>query len=254
MKLLMLTAALLMAAQSFAGEWKSDSEAGIVIQDGNSKAKNTYIKTTIKKESGSNTYTVEGSYLSAETTNVETDETNRSAEYSRFGLRYDRAYNAQFSSYVGALWEKDNFAGFRNRYSGDIGAKYIFIQGKENNFFGELGYRFRTEEEYLAGGLDGDDTESNFVRGYLEVSRKLNPTSNVKFWVEALYDMSESENFEARFEPSISVGLNDFFSTPEKAAVVSLKIGYLGRFDNMPAVDGLERLDSTLTTTLNVIY
>ena len=120
----------------------------------------------------------------------------------------------------------------------------------------ETGHRFRDQYafQFNPNGSDrGENTESQSARIYFEYGRNISKTSKFKFWVETLYDFQESENTEVNFEPSFDVAIGEFFSA-KKPARISLKVAYQGRFDNVPAQDGLERFDSIFSTTLKVLY
>lgn len=253
MKLLAVLAFVFTATSANAA-WETDSELGFVSQSGNTNQENTFFKTKATKEVGLNAYTLEGSYINT-TGEVQGATSNvRLAESVTGGLRYTRTVSEKLGLFAGGLWEKNHFAGFENRYSGDGGFKYRIMKTKNMSFSNETGYRYRKQFEYLPGDGQGPSTESNFARVYFEYNNKFTQTSIFKLWVETLYDVSDSENIEVNFEPSIDVSIGQLFSTEDKPAQVSLKLAYKGMFDNVPAAAGLERYDSIVSTTIKVLY
>lgn len=246
--IIFLAAIFLPFSTVHAGGWKSDTEAGMVVQNGNSKSNNVYTKTNLGKTAGKNTYTLIGEYISNEADGV------RTSEYSKAGARYDRSLNEKTSLFLAPFWEKDNFAGYEDRYASDLGAKYLVVKSDKFSLTTEFGYRYRNEYAYIRGDGRGESEDSNFGRVYFEASRKLTPTTSFKLWAEALYDFNEEENFESRFEPSIDIALGNIFGTKERPAQINLKIAYRGTFDNLPAVDTAKRFDSLFTTNLKILY
>jgi len=254
---LLVTVAFLLTTVCAQADWQTDTELGFVSQSGNTNQENTFFKTKATKEVGKNAYTLEGSYINTtgEVQGATTDV--RLAESMTAGLKYVRTVSEKLGVLGGFLWEKNHFQGFENRYSGDLGLKYTIMKNEKMSFFNETGYRYRKQFDYLPGDGQGDSTESNFARVYFEYRNKFSKTSLFKLWVETLYDVSDSENIEVNFEPSIDVAIGEMFSTAVKPAQVSLKLAYKGMFDNVPAGGAgtdLERYDSTVSTTIKVLY
>jgi putative salt-induced outer membrane protein len=246
--------ALVLTAASAQADWETDTELGFVSQSGNTNQENTFFKTKATKEVDKNAYTIEGSYINT-TGEVQVATTDvRLAESMTAGLRYVRTVSEKLGVLGGALWEKNHFQGFENRYSGDLGVKYTIMKTEDISFINETGYRYRKQFEYLPGDGQGPSTESDFARVYFEYKNKITKTSRFKLWVETLYDVSDSENIEVNFEPSIDVAIGEMFSTSVKPAQVSLKLAYKGMYDNVPAAAGLERYDSIVSTTIKVLY
>jgi len=250
----LVAAAFLLTTLTAQADWKTDSELGFVSQSGNTNQENTFFKTKATKEVGKNGYTIEGSYINTTGEAPGAAADVRLAESATAGLRYTRTVSEKLGVFGGFLWEKNHFAGFENRYSGDAGLKYTFMKNETMSFLNETGYRYRKQFEYLPGDGQGPSTESNFARVYFEYNNKFTKTTIFKLWVETLYDVSESENIEVNFEPSIDVAIGQLFSTEDKPAQVSLKLAYKGMYDNVPAAPGLERYDSIVSTTIKVLY
>ncbi len=247
----LIIASILCSSLAAHAEWKTESDLGFVSQSGNTKQENAVLKTKLTKESGKNSYTIHGEYINS------TGETNginaRLAESANAGLKYVRTVSDTLGVFGAALWEKNRFAGYENRYSGDLGFKYNIIKTESYSLFNESGYRYRSQFEWEPGDGHGPKTESHFARIYFEASKKISETSSLKLWVENLIDFEDSENYEVNFEPSIDVALGEFLSA-EKPARVSLKVAYKGMYDNVPAADGLKKFDSILSTGIKVVY
>ncbi len=250
-----LAIALIFAVSTAQAEWKTETDLGLVSQSGNTKQDNTLLKTKLTKESGKNAYTVHGQYINSAGTVTEngTSVDVRLAESAQAGLKFTRTVSDKLGVFSAALWEKNHFAGFENRYSGDLGLKYSFTKTETFYLFNETGYRYRAQYASVVGPGQGDKVEAHFGRVYFEMGKNLNATSKFKLWVETLVDSEDSENIEVNFEPSIDVAIGEFFSS-EKPARVSLKVAYKGMYDNVPAIDGLKKFDSILSTGIKVVY
>lgn len=236
------------------GSWTSDSEIGFVSQAGNTEQDNAFIKSALSKELGANEIKTNVEYINSSGKNQTTDTSSTLAESSLLKLQYIYGEKTALKPFASGLWERNRFAGFDNRYSGDVGLKYQFIKTETLKFSNETGYRYRAQYEYTVGPATGEKTESQFGRVYFGLEKKLNKTSNFKFFIEALYDFIEPDNIEMIFEPSIDVFLGEFFPNEVKPAQISLKVSYRGIYDNVPAQVGLAKYDSILSTGVKVIY
>ena len=259
MKLLACLALLLTTATANA-QWASDTEAGFVSQKGNTEQENVFFKLKLSRQIFTKyNLALEGGYITSSgdvATPTGGTENVTVAESHYVGGRLTRDFSEKFSVFSGTLYEKNRFAGYEDRISGDNGLKYIFNKSETQHFLSELGHRFRTQyatDENRNFNGRGDKTESQFARLYLEYAKQISETSRFKLWVETFYDFEDSDNLEMNFEPSIDLAIGQYFSA-KKPAKVSVKVAYLGMFDNVPAQDDFKRFDSTFTTSLKVLY
>lgn len=156
------------------------------------------------------------------------------------GLRYEHIINDKFSVFVGPGVEGDTFAGYVTRINADLGGKYTFFNtDKKNYFFNETGYRYSSEKRVPSAG--SISITSHYLRTYFELAHTLSESTFFKLWLELLPDLSNSSNFLMNFEPSFNVIMSNH---------LSLKLAYLGKFDNQPAVATNSKLDYTFTTAL----
>ena len=235
-------------------DWKTDSEIGYVSQSGNAEQQNAFIKTQLTDKFYYGELQLNGEYINS-SGEVDDGQNATLAESALAKLQYTYGKKDQrLSPFVSALWEKNRFAGFDNRYAGDAGVRYQIIDTKRFKLRNETGYRFRQQFAATIGDETGEETDSQFGRVYFGLERVVTKTASVKFFVETLYDFIDSENIEVTFEPSFNVAVGEFFSTEERPAQVSINLSYRGIFDNVPAQEGLERFDSILSTGLKVIY
>lgn len=208
-----------------------ESEVGVVIIGGNSKASTYNAKQMTGYRFGKNELTATTSIL------LGTAASNITTRYWTAGIRYDRYINDRLSLFAASLWEGDTFSGYEYRINMDLGAKYYWIQAGDNDYaFNELGYRYRNEHT-----IDASVIISHFARVYTEAAKSINDRVFAKIYVEILPDLADTENYQVNFEPSLRVSLS---------SALALKLAYQGRFDNKPAVSGLEKFDYKYSTAL----
>lgn len=236
MKNLILAVLILIPAAAVADEapsaWSHESEAAIVTVGGNTKSESYSAKqkTTYKKEE--NSYTLAGRYLQSKAASVETA---RSWDAS---LRYERELTGHWSAFVQQGAESDPYAGYVQRDSTDLGAKYYFIKNeKVENLFAEAGVRSTTT---IPPGAAASES-TNGGRLFVQYDKQATEAVFVKFWVEYIPDFKTPEAWLLNYEPSMSVMMSEIFS---------LKVSYLVKHHDLRASPADEKDDTTFTTSL----
>lgn len=214
-------------------KFSNQSELGVVLAGGNTKSSTVNLKQKSEYVWDKNTLRGEGGLLYGKAN----DEVNARNWFA--GLRYERELSERFSLFAGVLYQVDTFAGFDNRKSIDLGGKYFFIKEEGHYFFNETGYRY-TDENRVAGSSPASLT-SHILRLYAEWGRNIFESTKVKFWVEYLPDFANTSNYRLNFEPSLQTVMSGTFS---------LKIAYLGKYQNVPSTAGNVQFDYTYTTSL----
>lgn len=224
---LLLSTSFAMAEEvkPFAGE----AEAGAVVVSGNTKSESYAARGKLTYTHDKNIYSGYGRYIETTANGV------KSAKNWELGARYERALTDYLSVFAGQKAESDYFAGYVQRDSTDIGAKYYFIKEDNRTWTGEAGYRYM---KTLA--ITGDETFDNLGRLYTEYNQKLRDGLSFRYWAEYLPNFTEQDAYLANTEASINVMLNSVFS---------LKFAYLLQYQNVPPITG-ERTDTTTTMTL----
>jgi putative salt-induced outer membrane protein len=215
---------------AFAVEIKNESEAGVSVANGNTKAKTYNLKQESSFVFDENTLKLQARYLNAYSNNVE------SARYILGALRYERALSERVSLIAGQGYESDKFAGYDFRHNSDIGAKYNIVKEEKFYWFLEAGYRYTNEKR-----LDGSHVYSNSLRGYTETEKKWNENVSTKYYIEYVPSLDESKDYLINTELSLSAALDSTFS---------IKSSYLVRYDHLPAPGTSTRTDTLLSTAL----
>ena len=151
------------------------------------------------------------------------------------GLRYERNLSEDLSALAGELVESNIFAGYRQRYSTDLGGKYHFLNGGGWNGSGEAGYRYTLENR------ESSQTFDNYLRFYAELARALAADVSAKLWAEYLPNLTHSDDYQFNSELSVSAALSSIFS---------LKTAYLMKYRGVPTGVLGEKTDSTFTAAL----
>jgi putative salt-induced outer membrane protein YdiY len=232
MRILLFPAFLLIFPASLnASEVSHESEAGVVIANGNSHTESYSVKTKTEWKHGPDTYSLGGHFLRATANKVE------SAENWMITLRYEHAFTEPLSGFLAQSVEGDIFAGIKQRYNSDAGAKYhLFRLERDFLWFGEGGYRF-TREHSTRG------TKESFhkLRILTEAEKYWNEMVSTKLWVEYLPNLTKARSWLLNSELSLNAALSSIFS---------VKTGILLRYNNTPPVATTQKADTTFTTAL----
>lgn len=218
---------LVFSSVSFA-QITNESELGFASANGNTKTKSYNIKQLNSYTFDKNVLSFKSRYLNASSNGEET------ARIFSAGLRYDRELSLKTKAFAGETYETDKFAGIRARYITDAGGKYSYIETEETKFFSELGYRFMKENRF-----EGSSINSSYIRFYNEWENKWNKNFTTRYWLELLPNLSNSKDYQANTEISLSAILTEMFS---------MKSSFLIRYDHAPA-PGVEYKSDTLFST-----
>ncbi|MFY7992577.1 MAG: DUF481 domain-containing protein [Bacteriovoracaceae bacterium] len=230
MKLLISLVLLSLPIISWA-QFKNESEFSTVATGGNSEVETYLAKTSSDYAWDMNAIKLGGHYTYGESSNTV------SARDWDVNTKYDRFLTERFALTFGQLTEGYRFQGIKARYNADAGVKYFWLKSDAKNFFSELGYRYTIEDRYSPD----ENQYSNKARAYAEWNHKYSETFQYKFWAEYVPNFSQSKDYLAIYEASLTSILTSMFS---------LKVAYRGMYDNVPGIAGNKNYDYTYTTSL----
>ena len=231
MRMFILFTLLLGSFSAFA-EFKNESELGYIQTGGNSQVATTNAKTTNWYDINKNNFRFGGHYIYGESSTAGVTARNWSANG-----RYEREVKPKLSLTIGEVIEGNRFTGIKTRYNSDIGIKYFYIKEDNETFFTELGYRYTIEDRYSPT----ENQYDNKGRFYNEYARKPSETFQYRIWLEVIPNFTVTEDYLVNGEASITSILNSVFS---------LKVAYLGMYDNKPATSSMKMYDYFITTSL----
>ena len=208
----------------------NDSELGVVLTSGNSRAQSINFKQDDQYTWALDKVLGSYRYLSNSSNGTET------ARVWDGSLRYERALSDSISAYVAESLEGDPYSGYDRRSNSDIGGKYAILKTNTLIWNGELGYRYTAESRTTPPNL-----YSNFGRAYTELSQDWTPTSSTKLWVEYLPNFSHPKSYLLNSEIS---------ATSVLTTIISIKLAYLLKYNAAPAVGISQKADTFFTTSL----
>lgn len=230
MKLIALVGALALTSINVAfAQYSNESELTMIMNGGNTEQETWNAKTGNTYVKDKNTYKAGGHYSYGKA-----DEELNTRNWD-LNIRYERALSAKWSAFAAAQRESDFFASLDYRWNYDLGGIYNFFKTDKHKLHAEAGYR-RTLEADLAGRK----TNGSKLRLFSEYTRQHSESMFFKLWVEALPNISESDDWQINFEPSLNLTMSKMFT---------LKVAYLHKYDNEPAL-GTKNSDYQYTTAL----
>ncbi len=213
--------------------FSNESDGGVSVASGNSSTQSYHVNQRNAYQWDNNIGKFEGQYLQTSSNDIE------SARYWLLGLRFERVLSQKWGLFVGQNVESDIFAGYNRRYNTDIGAKYILLETSDWLWFTEDGYRYTTEYT-RTDQVNG----SHMGRFYMELQHSWGNTK-AQAWVEYLPNFSHQEEYKVNSEISMSTMLTN---------LLSLKIAYLSKFNQVPTPPSTSQRDTLFTTSLVAIY
>lgn len=221
---------LLVSFHSFA-QLTHESELGYLNSGGNSEVQTGNFKTI-------NTYkwTMDQVRFGGHYTYGETQQAVSARNWDG-NVRYERTLDHKLSATMGEVIEGNRFTDVKARYNSDIGLKYYYIKDDMKNFFTELGYRYTIEDRYAPTPNQFD----NKGRFFNEYNQKVSETFQWRVWLEYIPNFTVGEDWLVNGEISATTIINSIFS---------LKVAYLGMYDNLPAKPEMKMYDYVTTTSL----
>lgn len=226
------------AQDAVVSPFKGESEASVVIVEGNSSSRTHSAKTKNEyKLDEKSLVTFGAGFLQASAAGVETSRSWNAA------LRYDFIFQTDvLSLYLQRKAESDPFNGvFVQRDVTDFGAKYVIERSEKLTWFAELGYQ---SQDTYAGIVDATREVVPFAKIYTEAEYKFNESTKTKLWIEHLPNLKKSAESQSNAELSLSVAMSKVFS---------LKTAYLINRNNAN-VDPVKKDNSKWTTALVANY
>ena len=153
-------------------------------------------------------------------------------------LRADYKLHDGFSAYLLGGFDRDRFAGIVSRYQEAVGIAWKAVERPADLLTLEVGLGQNQQRDV------GVATTASFTaaRGAATYKHMLNQTAYAQEAAEVLPDLQHSRNLRINSSTDLIAPLS---------AVISLKVGYVIRFDNLPPV-GFKKTDRILTTGIQI--
>ncbi len=229
MRLLFLLS-LLFSSVAFA-QYANESELAMVQTGGNSTVQTINSKNANSIQWDLNKMTFGGHYSYGD---------NKEAVTVRnwdLNVKYERELNHKISLVGGEIIEGNKFTAIKARYNSDLGLRYYYIKTDLKAFFSEISYRYAIEDR----DPPADNLYDNKGRFYNEYRHKYSETLQYKIWIDYIPNFTDGKDYLVNGEASVTAILTSMFS---------LKVAYMGMYDNKPALPGFKNYDYTTTTGL----
>lgn len=255
---------------------KDRAELSLVRNSGNSESEAFRLKNSLSYRTEQSEFRLEMGALRAESTIqrrravgtsrddlrlLETSDTALSAEQYFLRGRYDRVISDALFWYVGAGWERNQFAGFRGRSLAEAGVGHLWWDRDDSRFRTSYGLTY-TQQDDLVPDPRTEDAFAGVRVGW-EYWRQVTPSTNFGSELTVDENVDDTEDLRADFTNWIGVKISQR---------LALRVSLQMLFDNQPSLielpleapNGqptgrtvrvpLEELDTTLSTALVVDF
>lgn len=217
--------------------WKDSAELALVVAGGNSRTSTFGFGNLLSRIWTNGELNIEAAGLRTNSTTVsripsgssiddfdviETRESTPTAENYLARAKYERQVSSRFFVYGGGGWDRNEFAGMRNRYSGAGGVGNIWHDRGDSRWRTDYGLSVTQEEPTVSGKVTyaGLRLSSDFMR-------KLTSSTSVTNLTIADENLDSASDFRLESLTAVAVSM-----TSHLAVKVSLKF----QFDNDPSL------------------
>jgi putative salt-induced outer membrane protein YdiY len=224
-----------LADDASAKPWKNTGEVSVVSSNGNSKATSTSAKDTFNYKWSKAALELIAGGLGSSSGNKVTAEQYNASEKVLYPFT-DSQKNYVFEKFG---WDKNQFAGYRNRWDGNVGYGREIFNISSNTLTSEIGGGYINEER-----IDAPRNDFASGRAYAKYVRILSATAQFSQDAEYLHDWSDSKDYRLNTETAIIASLTTH---------LSLKASYKwNRVGKPPA--GIGKDDTTTMVALIINY
>lgn len=255
--------------------WSGSSELSLVATSGNSEAQTLGFRGSLIHLWKVGSLTFEAGALRAETTTIsrvaigspndfrilETSSTELTAENYFLRGRYDRPISERLFWYSGAGWERNEFAGIRNRYSVVGGIGHIWFDDEKARFRTDYGVTYTNQKDVFE--VAGSDDSFLGLRLGWDYFRQLTSSTTYGNVLIADSNLDQTSDYRVDMTNWLAVAMSEH---------MALKVSLQMLYDNEPSLVGLplltpagfltgetvpgqlDELDSVLTVALVVSF
>ena len=231
--LFLSSAVLSVRAEEPKKHWKNSTELSVVSQNGNTKSSTTSGKNTFNYDRSKTGVEIIGGGMGSKSKGQTTAEKYFASEKVSYKLS-DRNY-----VFEKVAWDKDRFAGIRNRYDSSVGLGRELMKSDKNLWIAELGGGYVSEER-----VNAPRNDFGSGRAYSKYTRTLSPTSNFSQDAEYLANFEDKDDFRVTTETALTATLSTH---------LALKLSYQWKHVGKPPL-GFSRNDTTTTVALVANY
>jgi putative salt-induced outer membrane protein len=247
---------LALAAPSLAQEqpepaWKGSLGLSFVSTSGNSDTQTLGLDFGLDRKPDPWGLEIKAAAIRAEDHSVTT------AERYNGSVRGKRGLGDRWEVFVGAFGEQDKFSGYDLRYGAAAGGTYKALLGPTHTLSFDAGLTW-TKEELVDlvddQGVAYPQPSNDYVGGVagLNYAWQISETAKLSEALLYLPNFDDSGDWRAVSETALQAAIS---------SKLALKLGYLVRYDNEPAIAGVDAAgdvvyfdDTDTTTTVSVVW
>jgi len=218
--LLALSVAGPVAAQDAGFTWENATELSFVNTAGNASSTTFGIKASLTGTGAPNTLKLEVGGIRASSTITtrratgttgsftitETENTEPTAASYFARSRYDRAFSGAFA-FGGAGWDRNTFAGVKNRFAFVAGLGRTWVEGESGRFKTDVGGTYTIQKDVAPA--PGDDDAFFGFRVTVDATRRLTSTADFASTFIADENLEETGDFRADWINSVAVSISE---------------------------------------------
>lgn len=192
--------------------WKDTGEVSVVSANGNSRATTTSAKNTFLYHWTNTSLELVGEGMGSSSGNQVTAEQYNASE------KVKRTLTGSNYVFEEGGWDKNRFAGIRDRYSASAGVGRLLMNFTRDKLTGEIGGGYIHEERT-------DAPQNNFPSGraYSKYSHILSPTATFSQDAEYLHDFTNLKDYRLNMETAVIASLTTQLSL--KASYTWKRVG-----------------------------
>ena len=247
---LALSAALVTCPRDVSGQeaafaWTNSTELSFVSTSGNASASTLGLKSSLVGTGGQNTFAFELGGIRSET---KVRKTTATGTLERFDLdetttaqltaesyfirgRYDRAFDGNHV-FTGAGWDRNTFAGVRNRYAVVAGLGRTWSDGDTGHFKTDVGATYTIQKD--VDPAPGADDSFGGVRVSVDALRHISESAQYASVLVTDANVRNTDDFRADWINSLSVSLSDR---------LAFKTSFQLLYDHQPALVNVPLFD-----------
>ncbi|MBM61340.1 MAG: hypothetical protein CL484_00145 [Acidobacteria bacterium] len=245
------------AAQQSPQGWSDTAELTMVFTAGNAQATTLGLRNELIGDRDTSRVSLEMGALRAKSTQttrvatgrspldfqvLETSETILTAEHYFTRGRYNRNLQGETFWHIGGGWDRNTFAGFNNRYTGNGGIGQTWIDNDVTVFKTTYGISYTIQQDIAA--LPNSNDGFVGIRLSYEFDRQVTPTTEFTSSIVADENLETTTDFRADLINAISVSVS---------SLLALKVSWQLLYDHLPSHEAVPLMSSKGALTNHIV-
>jgi hypothetical protein len=233
--------------------WKDSAELAIVMTGGNAEASTFNLKNELSRAWDQSNFILRLGGLRTESTSrtnlfgiddginpitiIETTVDETTAENYFLNAVYEQKITDSFFWTTGAGWDRNTFAGIKNRYQVFGGVGNIWFNEDDHKFSTSYGLTYTKQDDVVDNPLVSDSYLG--LRASWDYERRLSQSSTMGNTLVLNLNVDDTDDWRAD---------TVFWLAVEMSERMALKVSYTLLYDNMPSLETFNIYDDNLIT------